>query len=103
MELHRQQCQNCGSYGMRNILVRQPGALTQVYARCADCGELVALYELSDYYHQGKGLESYLRSRGAGAADSGRRMLAEFREVKENALRGFEAALEQLRREGKET
>ena len=102
MELHRQQCQKCRSFNMRNILVRNPGEPQKVYVRCLDCRGFVALYTLSDYYHQGKGIESYLRSHGAGDVDSGRHMLADFKKVQETALEGFEKTIEQLEKEGKD-
>ncbi len=86
---------------MRNILVREPGRPASVYARCAECGKFVALYELSDYYHHGKGVESYLRSHGSAAAESGRDALGSFERAKEKALAGFEAAVEHLEEEGK--
>jgi RNase P subunit RPR2 len=57
MELHRQQCQKCKSFNMRNILVRNPGEQQMVYVRCVDCHEFVALYKLRDYYHHEKGIE----------------------------------------------
>ncbi len=103
MELHRQQCQNCKSFNMMNLLVRTPGEPQKVYVRCVDCSEFVALYSLRDYYHHGKGIESYLRSHGAGEVESGRHMLADFKSVQESAMDGFENAIEQLKREGKDT
>ncbi len=103
MELHRQQCQKCGSYNMRNLLVRKSGEPQRVYVRCIDCSEFVALYTLRDYYHHVKGIESYLKSRGASDADSGRNMLADFKRVQEISTKGFEKAIEQLKKEGKNT
>ncbi len=102
MELHRQQCQNCRSYNMRNLLVRNPGEPQKVYVRCVDCREFVALYTLSDYYHHGKGIESYLKSHGSGEVESGRDMLADFKAVQETAVEGFENAIEQLKKEEKD-
>ena len=102
METHRQQCQACRSTQMRNIMVRQPGHSMVIYARCVDCGGLVARYALEDYYHHGKGIESYLRSHGGSACESGRGIMRDFGETEEAALEGFEAALENLRQKGKE-
>ena len=60
MEVHRQQCQHCGTFDARNILVRETGLPMTIYVRCTQCGELVARYKLSEYYHHGMGVESYL-------------------------------------------
>lgn len=102
METHRQECQNCRSKLMNNILVREPGRSTVIFARCAGCGDLVARYSLEEYYHHGKGVESYLRSAGGGAAESGRGLLHDFKEIQSQALTAYEEALEHLRTEGKE-
>jgi len=96
MEIHRQQCQSCGSFDARNILVRQAQEQPIVYVRCARCGELVARYRLSEYYHHGKGIESFLRSRGASAAESGRRLLDEFAEIQRASIEGFAEVLKYL-------
>ncbi len=102
MEVHRQTCQSCHSRRHRNILVREPGAPTVVYVRCANCGELVARYALSEYYHHGKGLDSYLRSQGSSASESGRDVLETFRKKQEEALEGYLRALDRLQEQGKE-
>ena len=102
MEVHRQTCQSCGSMDVRNVIVREPGRAQMVYVICAECHELVARYRLSSYYHHGKGLESYLKSMGTDASDSARSHLDEFRTTKEEALEGYEAAVRQLKDEGKE-
>ncbi len=94
MEIHRQTCQSCHSREMQNILVREPGVPSTVYARCAKCGELVALYRLSDYYHHGKDLESYLRSHGVSSGESGRDILADFQRTQKEAEEGFQRVLE---------
>ncbi len=101
MEAHRQQCQNCQSIDTRNLLVRQVDEQTVVFVRCAKCGELVARYKLIEYYHHGKDVESFLRSRGAVAVESGRRMLQEFERVKSESIEGYEEALEYLREHDK--
>jgi hypothetical protein len=102
MEVKRQRCQSCGSIDVRNILVRS-GRDQIVYVRCSKCEQLVARYELKDYYHHGKGMESYLRAHGAsGGADSGRAWLEQFNKSQEQAVSGYEAALEALRSAHKE-
>ncbi len=73
-----------------------------MFVRCSGCGGLVARYQLRSYYHHGKGLESFARSIGADAADSGRATLAEFERAREESLSGFERALAQLHEEEKD-
>ena len=102
MQVHRQTCQQCGSIDVRNIIAREAGRSTTIFVRCAKCLELVASYELKNYYHHGKGIESYLRTHGMGAGDSGRQWLAEFERVKQSALDGFEKALKALAEQNKE-
>ena len=101
MEVHPQTCQACGSIDLRNIIARQQGRAQMVYVRCAACGELVARYRLSDYYHHGKGIESFLDSVGSDASDSGRDHLGAFRRLQEEALEGYHEVLEQLEKNGK--
>lgn len=102
MEVHRQTCQACGSIDVRNILVRKAERPATVFVRCGQCRELVACYELSDYYHHGKGIESYLKGRGASGSDSGRQWLAEFRRVQERSSKGYAEALEELEKDHRE-
>ena len=101
MEVSRQRCQACGSHDVRNILARDEGDRTIVFVRCSGCAQLVARYELSAYYHHGKGLASYLRGAGASEEESGREWLAELRAVEEEALRGYEEVLQALAAAGK--
>lgn len=101
MEVHRQRCQKCNSLEMKNILTRENKLPTVVYLRCADCGELVARYELSDYYHHGKGIESFLRSRTVDMAESGRHLLELFEEAERRATEGYAEAVAELERQGK--
>ncbi len=101
MEIHRQQCQACESFDVRNILVRQAGRPTVVYVRCQKCMGLVARYKLTEYYHHGKGIESYLRSLGAGGGDSARHFREEFDRAVSESVAGFEATVERLQGEGK--
>jgi len=102
MEVHRQTCQACGSRELMNVLVREPGKPQVVYASCRKCNQLVARYQLESYYHHGKGSESWLRSRGSAAEESGRRMLRLFEAAKEEAVSGFERAMRELEESGKE-
>ena len=96
MEVHRQQCQKCGSINVRNILVREPDLRTTIYVRCAQCLELVARYKLREYYHHGKGIESFLKSQGAAAVESGRKVLDEFSRIETESVAGYEEALKYL-------
>lgn len=102
MEIHRQQCQQCGSRELQNILVHADDAPMTIYVRCLNCGKLVARYRLSEYYHHGKGIESFLRSLGSGAGESGRDYLAEFRRTQEEAVQGYEEVLRTLVDQGKD-
>ena len=102
MHVNRQTCQLCGSIDVRNILVREANHPTFVYVRCAKCKELVACYELSNYYHHGKGIESYLRAHGVAAGDSARQWMEEFQRVQEKAVAGYENALEKLAEDHKD-
>ena len=90
MQVVVQKCQECGSQEVRNILVRKPGRAQLVYVACAGCGELVARYRLRDYYHHGKGIESFLRAAGAVHGDSARGLLGEFEQTKGEAVEEFE-------------
>ena len=101
MEVHRQTCQACGSTEVHNIIAREEGRAQMIYVRCGGCGELVARYRLLDYYHHGKGLDSYLRSMGADASDSARHHLDEVGKAREEALNGYSQALAQLKEDGK--
>ena len=102
MEVHRQTCQACGSIDVRDIIVREEGRAQMVFVRCAKCGELVARYRLRDYYHHGKGIDSFLRSMGSEASDSGRHQLGEFSKVQEEALAAYDQVLTQLQEEEKD-
>ena len=95
MEVKRQTCQACHSIDVRNILVRE-GREQTVYVRCAKCKSLVARYELKDYYHHGKGVESYLRAHGATGGDSGREWMDAFNKSQEKAIQGYEEAVKIL-------
>ncbi len=101
MEVHRQQCQDCGGHEVRNILARDANLPTVIYVRCANCGNLVARYELSEYYHHGKGIESFLRGRMATEEESGRHILELFEAAKNKAVEGYQKVLEELEHRGK--
>jgi hypothetical protein len=102
MDVHRQTCQACGSREVKNILVRVAGQPQTVFVRCSRCESLVARYKLRDYYHHGKGIESYLRSKGGSAGESGRHVLEEYKRVADEAAAGYRVALEKLKEAGKE-
>jgi hypothetical protein len=102
MELHRQQCQHCKSHEMLDILAREPGRPMVVYVRCLECHRLVARYKLSEYYHHGKGIESFLKSQGSVATDSARHVMEEFERVKKESVEGYRAAVKQLKKEHKD-
>ncbi|MEZ6317149.1 MAG: hypothetical protein R3B49_00145 [Phycisphaerales bacterium] len=96
MEVHRQQCQACGSFSLYDVLVREAGQPQTVFVICAACHDLVARYRLQGYYHHGKGADSFIRSREGKMAESGRELLEEFDTVRVDALRGFKRVLGQL-------
>lgn len=95
MDVRRQTCQACQSIDVRNIIVRD-GPDQVIFVRCAKCKELVARYILKDYYHHGKGIESYLRAHGASGGDSGRAWLETFKKSQQKAVLGYEEALKAL-------
>lgn len=96
MDVKRQTCQTCGSIDVRNLIVRGDEGQQVIFVRCAACKNLVARYELKDYYHHGKGIESYLRAHGRHHSDSGREWMKAFEESQEKAVIGYEEALEFL-------
>ena len=69
--------------------------------RCAKCRGLVARYELSAYYHHGRGYESWLAS-FRGQVESGRDLLDRFARVKRRALEQFEKVIAVLQRTGRD-
>ena len=100
MELHIQQCQNCQSRELRNVLVRETNDV--VYVQCIACESLVARYILDNtdgYFHLGKGYESYLRAQERGGMSlSTRNMVDEFQNKEEKILEEFDEVKEELRR-----
>lgn len=101
MEVHRQRCQACQSIKMTNILVREPGQSQVVLVRCAQCGELVARYDTENYYHHGKGFESWLASY-SGDHESGRDLLKSFNSIRDQTLVLFNQVLRLLKALGKD-
>jgi hypothetical protein len=101
MEVHRQRCQQCGSIDVRNILVREDEVPAVIYVRCSQCGQLVARYKLIEYYHHGKGVDSFIRSIGAAAAESGRDVLNQFNQSQAESIDGYEQALKYLQERDK--
>lgn len=101
MQVHRQQCQACGSRTHAVLLVREAGNPQVAIVRCAECKTLVARYELNAYYHHGRGYESWIAS-FRGVAESGRDLLHRFREMRGQAVEQFEAALAVLRADGRD-
>ena len=81
---------------VQNILVRGTDAPMTIYVRCLNCEGLVARYKLSEYYHHGKGMESFLRSHGSAAGESGRDYLAECQKIQDEAVSGYEDVLRRL-------
>lgn len=98
MEISRQQCQQCGAFALRIVLVadHQPTP-ESAYVQCAECDALVAVYEIARYYNNQDGIESYLLSQGSEGSESGRLWLSEFRSQHEQAETGFQKILEHLR------
>lgn len=100
MELHTQQCQNCQSDKLKNILYRKSGKADKVYVQCQDCGSFVASYSIAPrgYYHHGRGYESFLRgiARG-GEFMSGSRVKRLYVEHKEREVENFKKVLELLK------
>ena len=95
MDVKRQKCQSCRSIDVRNIIVRD-GSDQAIFVRCAKCKELVARYQLKDYYHHGKGIESYLRAHGMGDGDSAREWMDLFNKSQEQAVVGYDEAIKVL-------
>ncbi len=99
MEIHVQQCQNCQSSNLKNILFRETGESDKVYVQCHDCKEFVASYviEPQGYYHHGKGYESFLRGiNRSGEFVSGNRIKRLFLENKNGEIATFEKVLRLL-------
>ena len=101
MELHRQRCQSCQSLELNCVLRRDEAHPLTVYVRCAKCGELVARYRVGEYYHHGKGMESWLKAMRPGNRESARNLRADFDEVKRNSIAEYADVLEELERQGK--
>lgn len=100
MEVHRQQCQHCRSYRMRILIVRDPRDV--VFVQCVDCKHLVARYELADYLHYGKGVESYLQFVARNASQDSGREVADLGQREQESREDFARALKVLRESGKD-
>lgn len=100
MELHRQQCQACGSRVLHNLLRHGEGHEATVYVVCANCGALVARYGLATYYHEGKGMDSWLRHAGS-EPESARTISVRFATERDRARKEFEEVMEALRDSGR--
>jgi len=83
------------------VLRRDEAHPLTVYVRCAKCGELVARYRVGEYYHHGKGMESWLKAMRPGNRESARNLRADFDEVKRNSIAEYADVLEELERQGK--
>ncbi|MEM9825404.1 MAG: hypothetical protein AAF958_02385 [Planctomycetota bacterium] len=102
MDVKRQTCQSCGSIDVRNLIVRGEHGEQVIFVRCAKCKELVARYELKDYYHHGKGIESYLRAHGRHNSGSANEWMKAFEASQEQAKVGYEEALQYLAKRKKD-
>ncbi|MEM8883139.1 MAG: hypothetical protein AAGD14_03630 [Planctomycetota bacterium] len=102
MEIRRQRCQKCQSLDLHNIIERKPGQRTLVFVKCARCDDLVARYELSGYYHHGRGLESWIRAGGRIPEESGRDTNKWFRDYEEKVMAQYKEVVDYLRAKGKE-
>ncbi|MEM6980131.1 MAG: hypothetical protein AAF539_10745 [Planctomycetota bacterium] len=102
MDVKRQTCQSCRSIDVRNLIVRGDRGEQTIFVRCAHCKELVARYELKNYYHHGKGIESYLRANGRHNSESGREWMKAFEDSQQRAMMGYDEALRFLSEHQKE-
>lgn len=84
---------------MNNLIRRKEGEAQTIFVRCARCHELVAVYQLQDYYHHGKGYESWVGSRRP--SESARDLRELFERAQDEALVGFAEVLEELAKQGK--
>ena len=100
MQVHRQRCQRCHSIELHDLLVRKPGKNQIVLVVCAACRELVARYELSSYYHHGKGIDSWLGSFNP-ITESAHDLRESFERVRDDAMAELEEAVSILKTEGK--
>jgi hypothetical protein len=86
-----------------NLIIRRSEARPPaIFVRCSECHSFVARYALSEYYHHGKGVDSWLHAYGAKAAESGRHLLQDFTSVKEEAVAEYEQVMAELERLGKD-
>lgn len=101
MEVHRQTCQSCGRRDLHNYILRQPGNRQVVLASCRHCGQLVARYELSGYYHHEKGFDEWLRTT-AVATESTIDLRETFDSLKKTAALEYDLVRDILKKQNKE-
>ena len=89
-------CLKCNSTSMKNNMYFQRGRDIKVYVRCADCGEYVASYVISEYATECN-YESYLRSLRFKRMSSGKRVLRKIRDFAGNVREEYEHVLELIR------
>jgi len=93
MEVTTQTCRYCGSQRHEIIIARAVGQLMMIFSRCADCGELVAAYEVSRFDTSGEHADAWLRSIGGEVAESGRRILGDAERFRELVLEWYPKVL----------
>lgn len=101
MDLHRQRCQACQSLDLHCLLRRDEAHPLTVYVRCAKCDELVARYKVEEYYHHGKGIESWLKAMRPGALESGRNIRLDFEKARDESVAEYADVVEELGAQGK--
>lgn len=101
MEVHRQTCQSCGRRDLYNDILRQPGKRQVVLVSCYNCGQLVARYELSGYYHHEEGFSEWLRTTSV-ATESTIDLRETFDSLKKSAIEEYDLVRELLEKQNKE-
>lgn len=100
MEIHIQQCQECGSEKLKNIILRESGEPDRIIVQCHDCEHFVASYVLAPmgYYHHGKGFESFLKSlHRSGEFMSGRKVQQLFESRKTSEIKLYEKVMARIK------
>ena len=102
MEIHRQQCQACKSFNLHILLVRKANeGIEQAYVVCKDCGEPVAKYELSAYFHKGRGIESFLNSMARRGDISSSRKIPRVETLEKNFVEEWQELKSLMKESGK--
>lgn len=91
-----QSCKVCSSTSLHNFLVEDAGKPIVVFVRCAECGEFIARYVLSAYYYHPSAYESYVRTHGSQVRESGRAILEDFEQLKQESIDGYEKLKDDL-------